>query len=850
MKFRGIKKGAVISLYAVAVCTAANAQSVPADEELPSVKPQNTVTNSPIIVTARRREEALADVPISITVASQSDLEALAITDAESLGKLDPALVLANRQGSREVFTAFIRGQGAASSVGATQSVVTSFAEVPFFRPSFVDLDNIQVLKGPQGTLFGETATGGVVLFSPRRPSNDFEGYVSGEVGNYNYHMLEGAINIPVVDDVWSIRAAGQIRRRDGYTNLNYSQPGKTPTDGDDIDTSDFRLSSLFRPLDNLEVYTVIARNTFKTNGSGYILKSVYDRSPTMRALTPSNIPSMAAAYQFFSGQEPPAGLTYLQIIQNSLQQQLAAGPRTSFSSSPLDRSVKFKGIANQIKWDATDNITLRNITGLYRSSQGPNSGLNPDASIAPIADNIGAICVLGVSPADCREEGPLTFTNEFQVQANLLDNRLNFQTGFYYRKVSDAPWVGRSQFVVYASSTGNSTTLTRSASKSYAVYGQATFEAVDGVNITGGLRKSWDQTRTDSTTGAPVTATFQGFTIPLTAFGTEPLPGATVNTFTSPLESEISYNLSIDWQAADNILVWGSHRRGYKPGGVNRLVPVSDPRYLYGAEILSDFEVGIRAEFDLGGMPVQTSLVGYRGKYDDIQRSSFGVDSSSGAYIQLTQNVAAATIQGLEFSLETFPSEWFDFGGFIAYNDAGFDNWMETQTCSRQPFRAGCAGLASAVAAVTPVVIDHVAGTVTALGVTETFNPDAFAQAPEVRFNIRPAIHLGFLGESTEGATLSANISYTASHASADSNFTVGLADDDVITPGYTLVDLRFDWKDFASQPGLNFFAGVTNLFDKTYRAETTEVTSTCDCVFSIYGEPRMFYTGLKYSF
>ena len=113
-------------------------------------------------------------------------------------------------------------------------------------------------------------------------------------------------------------------------------------------------------------------------------------------------------------------------------------------------------------------------------------------------------------------------------------------------------------------------------------------------------------------------------------AFGAEPLPGATVNTFKSPLVSEISYNLSIDWQVADNVLVWGSHRRGYKPGGVNRLVPVTDPRYLYGSEILSDFEVGIRGEFDLGGMPVRTSLVGYRGKYDDIQRSSFGIDTAT----------------------------------------------------------------------------------------------------------------------------------------------------------------------------------------------------------------------------
>ncbi|MEA3001881.1 MAG: iron complex outerrane recepter protein [Sphingomonadales bacterium] len=816
----------------------------------PAAQEQGAAIDDPaIVVTARRREESLAQVPISITVATQDTLERLAISSPETLTKLDPALTLANRQGSRDVFTPFIRGQGAASSAGAVPSVISYFAEVPFFRPSFVDLQNLQVLKGPQGTLFGETATGGAVLFTPRKPGNAFEGYVTGELGNHDYRLIEGAVTLPIATDVWSIRVAGQIRKRDGYTNIFFSQPGTSSVHGDNVDTTDLRLSSVLHPFHNLEIYTVLAHSSSDSAGTGYILQSVYDRVANMR-LVPANIPSMAAGYQYFSGLPAPAGKTYLQIIKDSLAQQLAAGPRASFSSTPLDTHSSFTGVANQINWDVTPNVRLRNITGFFRSRNGPNSGLNPDSSLAPIADNIGAICIAGTSPSSCRVDGAKTLVNETQVQADLFGNRLNLQAGVYYRRVYDAPWTAAAQFVVVATSTGNNTTLSRSESLNYAGYAQGIFTVVDGVHVTAGIRKSWDQSTTQSTTGQAITTVFNGVTIPLSSFAPQPVAGATVTTFKSPKNSAVSYTLSADWQITRNVLAWVTHRRGYKPGLVNRLVPVTDPNYLYGPETLTDWEAGFRGSFDLGGMALRTSLVAYRGKYANIQRSSFGINSATGNYVQLTQNVAGATIKGLEFSLDVAPSRYFDVGVFVAYNKASFDNWLETQTCARQPFRAGCVGLSSAVAALTPVVIDHVAGTVTARGVTETFHPDVFAQAPKLRWNLRPAIHFGFLGEAARGATLSANVSRTSSHASADSNYTVGLAKSDTITPGYTLVDLRFDWRNLPFQHGLDFFAGVTNLFNKTARTETIEVTSTCDCVFAIYNEPRMVYTGLRYSF
>src|SRR5690606_15557429 len=82
----------------------------------------------------------------------------------------------------------------------------------------FIDLENVQVLSGPQGTLFGRNTTGGAVLFVPRKPTEDFEGYVEGGYGNYDFKAVEAAINIPLISDKLLVRIAGAFQDRDGFT--------------------------------------------------------------------------------------------------------------------------------------------------------------------------------------------------------------------------------------------------------------------------------------------------------------------------------------------------------------------------------------------------------------------------------------------------------------------------------------------------------------------------------------------------------------------------------------------------------------------------------------------------------
>ena len=186
-----------------------------------------------IVVTARRKEEKLQNVPVAITAFTPKAIEENHIESASDLAHFVPALASSQETRDEQVF--YLRGQGPNGGQGGAPGVVTYFAEVPFSGSGpgiYFDLDNLQVLRGPQGTLFGRNTTGGAVLFEPKKPTNNFEGYLSAQFGDYNLHGEEGAINIPIIDDKLLVRAAFNIDQRDGFTH-DY-------TTGKDLDNRDY----------------------------------------------------------------------------------------------------------------------------------------------------------------------------------------------------------------------------------------------------------------------------------------------------------------------------------------------------------------------------------------------------------------------------------------------------------------------------------------------------------------------------------------------------------------------------------------------------------------------------------
>src|ERR1700722_5724243 len=200
-----------------------------------------------IIVTARRREENLQSVPIAITAIDDTALRARTVQDPIDLQFMVPSLSITTGAGGS--YTLRGLGQGFGGSAPAVVSYideVAQFTQVPQIQ--FFDLQNVQVLNGPQGTLFGRNTIGGAILFTSQRPTDTLEGYAQIRGGNYDLREAEGALNIPLIDDTLMLRVAGQSRQRDGYERNVI-----TGVRSDDVGQQAGRVGLTWRPTESIE---------------------------------------------------------------------------------------------------------------------------------------------------------------------------------------------------------------------------------------------------------------------------------------------------------------------------------------------------------------------------------------------------------------------------------------------------------------------------------------------------------------------------------------------------------------------------------------------------------------------
>jgi iron complex outermembrane receptor protein len=213
-----------------------------------------------IIVTAQKKEERIQDVPIAISAFSSQALDEQKIEGGFDLLKAIPNVTF-----SKNNFTGYnfsIRGIGTKAVSATTDPAVaisfnnTTLLRNRLFEQEYFDVERVEVLRGPQGTLYGRNATSGVVNVITAKPDlNDFEGSLKGEVGNYNAKRLSGMLNVPLIDDVLGVRFAGAMTQRDGY---GYNQATRNDVDGRDLWST--RLTVAFEPTDRFRANAVWER--------------------------------------------------------------------------------------------------------------------------------------------------------------------------------------------------------------------------------------------------------------------------------------------------------------------------------------------------------------------------------------------------------------------------------------------------------------------------------------------------------------------------------------------------------------------------------------------------------------
>lgn len=834
-----------------------------------------------IIVTANRREEALQSVGTAITALDGDALREKNIASPSDLLGSIPSLNVSANGTTRDSETVTIRGQG--QTYLAPVGVVNYFAEVPLIQGSiisnqggpgsFFDLESLQVLRGPQGTLFGKNTTGGALLLGPKRPTNKFEGYVQAQLGNYNDREFSAAVNIPVVSDRLMIRAAVQKVDRDGYTkdvgtadrtvSLPFQNPdfssviipnsgqvlrGSAPNTGnlglpgvDDL-SPDFRgkdyddrhywtarIGVLMRPADGIENYLVGSYTKAHNNGTGQVLSSIDTTHPTLINLV---------ANAFGNPTAPSFDAVNSALASQTLAYYKSLGPRRVSMNADQFYRLKTWAIIDTFSAQITDNLTFRNVFGYQRMEQ--NYTWDLDGTYLPVLSQNPGLVTAGfatrfpqLTEGDRAQVTNLSqITEEPQLQGGILDGKMTFVLGGFYSKVKPEGLQATGSY----NAAGYGGVFFATTTRSRALYAQTSLDlgvfsqSLDGLKLTGGLRHTWDDFQSSRISPAYVL-----------------LPQAAAGQKTEAS----TWTLAADYQMSSDVLFYGKATKGYKAGGFNYAAPRASG-LTFRPENVMNYEIGAKTDLRLGGVPVRLNISAYQLNYKNIQRSqgdnvANGCPESGDPFCNttgldqgaVTYNIGKARVRGVELEAAVRPLLGFDLSGSYSYTKAKYLDY--SLAVPSDPTSGPQAGSKLSCTGRVPIP----QGANAPITVVD-LSCAPFPFTPKNQFSITGRYELALAGNSGQIV-----VSGTYSHAdrswSAPSSLPGAV---DGYVDGYNVVNASLDWNGVLGlSVDARFF--VTNITNTTYRiSNSAGDDGSLGYSTAIYNEPRMYGLTLRYRF
>jgi len=804
-----------------------------------------------IIVTARRRAEDVSKIPVAVTAFSSEVLASKQIVNTADLNKITPGLNIVTAGANSNPFIT-IRGQSRGLAGAGAPGVITYFNEVPMLTYGSLiatfDMDNIQVLKGPQGTLFGRNAVGGALLTYSKKPTYNADGYLEASYGNYQTLRLEGAVNIPVVQDVLAIRVAGQLSDTDGYTKtIVYgppvlsgslfdgsltAHPGQLLEHAPSVDAyknKGFRATVLFEPtsylhnITTVDYYRIEGMNNEVFTGGFFPGTAIYQYPASV--LTDLGLGGLLNPL-VHCGTSPNCD------IDLATAQAKVDGPRVQRTDQlPLQVSTVF-GVSNATTFDIGDNTTLKNIFG-YRTTAN-DAQVDIDGTAMPLVNIANRVRLKQI-------------TDEIQLAGKVGD--LKYVVGGFYLSTTPNGLGGfqsTSSFIFGALDA--ETNVNYYTEKSKALYGQIDYDLsrvlLEGLGFTAGFRYTWDEAKGCAYSrdysvvngGTPPGSGNYGFiptydecltgAIPpdpkASAFILDPVTHLPVRAGTiwdnfSAKSSAPSWTFALNWQATPDLLLYATTRRGYKAGGYNtpKILPAyADGLQTFAPETLTDVEIGLKSRFRLGDMPGMFNIDIYQGKDKGFQyyQNVTGVNGLPPNGIIF--NKADLTIRGVEAELSLKPVAGLTLGVNGSYTDIKVDHVTFPASLSKALTDSGFTDAQKALFSIV------------AVGNQPKWIANANAEY------IVPQ----FVG----GADLRFNV---------DFHYQTEYTNGQLVVPAWETVDAQIG---LAGLNGgkLTATAWVKNLFDKTYPSGTASSSAGTGIQSYTYASPRTYGVTLRYRF
>ncbi|MCZ8134921.1 MAG: TonB-dependent receptor [Porphyrobacter sp.] len=653
--------------------------------------------DSVIIVTATRRAQDVQDIPLAVTAIAPQQLEAQRVVNIQQISALAPSFTASQAQLASGSVVLRVRGIGTTSNNIGFESAVGIFVDGAYqSRPGvalseFVDVERVEVLRGPQGTLFGRNTSAGALNITNVRPDvTEFGGFVNAEYGNFNEISLQGAVNVPLVQDTLALRVTGAYRERDGFLDVVNRTGAKIGETND---------------ADQWLVRGQIGWDTDSGMRGRIIADYSKSQSSCCGAIELYQSPLITGGAYAAVGLGANGGNGQPSVATTPFDQagfERAMDNRTvSLNAAPV-ADIDNYGVTGELEFPISDTADLIFI-GSWRKYE----------SFEAYDSDFTGLDIFNVSGLNLELE---TWTAELRLQGEGMDGKLNYMVGGFYSDetidqsvsfalgadygenvgallfVPTGGALGANPLTVFTGRDPAGTTNTnrfQQDAKSYAIFTHNSFEITDGLELTLGARYSWEEksggfTQTavnnqicPATLGAlgvipaPLRPSFIGlgcfgFTAPANLPQSAALP--LVRTFQSDFDDEeLIYTVKLGYEISSAVNTYASFTHGYKAGGINldttAAVNGADPRFL--SEEVDAYEVGLKAK--MLDDKVTLNIAAFYEEFSNFQVLEFTGTAFT------TFNVPVAETQGVEIEGLIRPNDELTFNLGATILDASY---------------------------------------------------------------------------------------------------------------------------------------------------------------------------------
>lgn len=649
MKFQALRHqfpGIAVGTIALSVSVHSLAQDAVETDVSESAR-----TLEEIVVTARRQEESMQEVPVAVSVLSGKDLLEAGGMKIDAVSKVAPNVhfeAAGNTDGVKSP-QIYIRGVGQADFIGVEDPSVGLYVDGVYLGRNIgnvmdlVDIDRVEVLRGPQGTLFGANTVGGAINIVSATPGDELAGQVKVALGDDDFLEIGGTVNVPISDRVRA-RVSAFKRERDGYVDaLQYDD---LQLGSDDMWGVRARLVADISDSFSLD-YAVDYSKATETPGA---MSSVGGLGVFNGQLVPY-APPPANTFAFVHNLPPNSGNPACMTPEGQATIPACYGPVHSTGTPYATNQVYFDFEGNRIEPEQDLMVWGNSLTMSWDlgSAQLKSITSYREFDISAWNDLDGSPHVVFHNSYD--EYSQDQVSQEFQLSGEAMGGRLRYVAGLYYFDENVAEFTTL-QLSVGDKNNGNFVVLTNRdiSNDSTAVFGQLNYDITEALTLTVGAR--W----TDS--GKDLTIT------QFRAAGTTNGSGSQTTTEVTPL-------ISLTWDLSDDVMFYGSYSEGYKNGGFGARFPAGlpDPIPSYDPEFVTNYELGMKADFFGGRMRLNAAA--FMMDYEDMQVTA--TDPVTAANVSKA-NLGEATITGFEAEMTALLGDYFTLGVNLGLLDDEID--------------------------------------------------------------------------------------------------------------------------------------------------------------------------------